>query len=93
MSESRYPSMDIMDAHKQCSRRDSFCFETCPRCEMKVGLHCDQCKIQVTGCFCTEEDRFGSSEAIKRLIDRIGFDSAKEKLQKAGFWVPPGAEN
>ena len=89
----RYPSMDIQAAHKECRRRGGTCFANCPRCDMRVGLHCDECKIQVTGCFCTEEDRFGSHEAIQRIIERLGFEAAREKLLAKGFWIPPESNN
>lgn len=88
----RYPSMDIRDANNECRRRKATTFSNCPRCDMRVALHCDECKIQTSGCFCTEEDRFGSSEAIKRIIDQLGFETAKQKLLSKGFWVPPGAD-
>lgn len=48
-------------------------------------------EVIVHNCFCTETDRFGKNEAIKRLIDRLGLDAAKAKLQKNGFWTPPDA--
>lgn len=87
----RFTAMDLAAANKECSSRDKIYFDDCPRCEMRLGIHCRLCEIAVTGCFCTETDRFGKNEAIKRLVDRLGLDAAKAKLQKNGFWTPPNA--
>ncbi len=81
------------EASKECSPyKANIFFSECERCEMKVGLHCKDCKIQVTGCFCSDEDRFGKNEAVQKLIDRMGFEEAKAKLMRNGIWVPPGVK-
>lgn len=85
----RYTAMDLVQANKKCNTYAIY-FVECPSCEMKVGLHCPDCKIQVTGCLDTEIDRFGQNTAIQRLIDRLGFEKAKSYLSKIGMWIPPG---
>jgi hypothetical protein len=55
---------------------------------MQVILHCTECKIQVSGCLCTEIERFGEDEAWKRSVERYGEDMARERYRKAGLYVP-----
>lgn len=86
--------MDMGAANDECGIRFRQQVKTiCPRCDSTVMLHCGNCKIQVTGCLCTEVDRYGNSEAMQRLIERLGPELAEEKLKAAGFWIPPEALN
>lgn len=90
----RYPSMDIREANNECGvKPHKQKRAVCPKCAKSIFLHCDDCKIQVTGCICTEVDRFGNSEALERMIERVGEEQAVREMQKAGLWVPPGALN
>jgi hypothetical protein len=61
----------------------------CPACTMRVMLHCFDCKVQVTGCLCTEYKRFGQDEAWKRAVARWGEQAARQRAESAGLWVPP----
>lgn len=79
---------DMAGANEECGRRDQQYIDTCPECKMKVGLHCHECKLQVTGCLCVEIERFGKNEAIQRLYEREGEIAAREKLERAGLWLP-----
>lgn len=88
-AEGRFPSMDMGAAMKQCGKPHEPEKEQCHKCKMSVLLHCSDCKIQVTGCLCTEVDRFGNDEAWKRAVDRLGEEAARERMKAAGFWVPP----
>lgn len=86
--------MDASEAHDQCGPKNALemVFDRCPKCKVKVGLHCAECRIQITGCLCTEVDRFGNDEAWLRAVDRFGEELAKEHYREAGLWVP-GSEN
>ena len=89
----RFESMDLAAANTQCKPKppEEMIFDNCGRCKLRVGLHCEECKIQVTGCLCTEVDRFGKDEAWLRAVDRFGEELARERMKEAGFWVPgPG---
>lgn len=91
--------MEINDANKECSAnvipgtqgrgREQIRFTDCPRCRMRVGLHCLNCKIQVTGCLCTEYERFGQDAAWQRAVARFGEEAARQRAEMAGLWVPP----
>jgi hypothetical protein len=90
----RFPALEMRDANAQCGvKPNGLMKDRCPRCDNTVMLHCGTCKIQVTGCLCTEVDRFGNSEAMQRLIERLGPELAEEKLKAAGFWIPPEKRN
>lgn len=96
-STDRYVSMDQAAANSECSSRSSQIFVNCPKCDGRVGLHCDRCKIQITGCMCTEIDRFGTeaegiAQIYDRLAQRVGDEAAREQLKKAGLWIPKGVE-
>lgn len=93
----RFASMEMAEANNQCSNRKLQQRDKCPKCDSPVIVHCAQCMIQVTGCVCTEVDRFGSqAENIKSIYDRmagqVGPDEAKRRLIQAGFWVPKGTD-
>ena len=88
MADDGFTHMDLRDAQGECGRRDDFVFDQCGKCGMRVGLHCSDCKIQVTGCFCTEIERFGNDEALKRMIERIGEEEAYVRARKLGIWTP-----
>lgn len=90
--------MDMAQANKECRFRNMQVRNTCGKCDSPIILHCDGCKVQVTGCICTEVDRFGSqAERIKEIFDKqaemFGEEEARRRMQKAGFWVPPSARN
>lgn len=61
--------------------------DKCPRCDGEVFLHCDGCKIQITGCLCSAVERM-SDEDLRRFRDEI----QKRKAREAGL-VLPGDEN
>lgn len=50
----------------------------CPVCHTRIILHCDQCKIKVTGCSCELADK------VKEAQD----EATEERLKKMGFWTP-----
>lgn len=87
----RYESMTLDKANDECRSRDSMDFQNCPECKMRVGLHCSDCKVQVTGCLCTEMDRFGQDEAWRRACERFGEDLARQHYLKAGLLIPRNA--
>ena len=90
----RYRSMDMVQANEECGDRPRQQYSAvCPKCSTTVILHCHNCEIQVTGCLCTEVDRFGSSVAMERLTKRIGYEQAVARMQNAGFYIPPSAQN
>lgn len=84
----RFMSMDVTDANAECRTRGDYEFTNCPKCKLRVGLHCSTCKIQVTGCLCTEYERFGNDVAWQRAVERFGEEMAREKARAAGLWVP-----
>lgn len=49
--------------------------ERCQACRMQVILHCEDCKIQVSGCLCTEIENHGELHAMERMRQR-------------GIWLP-----
>lgn len=86
----RFPWKDMADANAECARRDCVDFTNCPNCKLRIGLHCLDCKIQVTGCLCTEIDRFGEDETWKRAVERFGAELARQHYARAGLFVPKG---
>lgn len=90
----RFDSMELREANKHCTKvirisgKQDFVFDNCPACTQRVGLHCAECKIQVTGCLCVEYDRFGNDEGWRRAVDRYGEEMARERARAAGLWVP-----
>ncbi len=84
----RFIAMDMIEAKNECNRTDQVTFTNCPKCRYRVGLHCSDCHLQVTGCLCTEIERFGNDEAWLRSVERFGLEFAKERFRMAGLWVP-----
>jgi hypothetical protein len=87
----------VADANKECGVRQGTHFTNCPKCQHRIALHCPNCKIQITGCLCTEIDRFGKeAEGIaiiyERMAKQVGDEEARKMLSKAGLWVPPNTE-
>lgn len=72
-----FPQMAMPEANRQCRPfvQEKAIKERCPVCTMQIVLHCEDCKIQVTGCLCTEEANHGEEIARQRMIDR-------------GIWLP-----
>lgn len=86
---SGFERADMNIANRECGPRPgSQVFDNCPVCSTRVALHCDDCKTQVTGCLCSEQERFGKDEAWRRAVQRWGHEVAKERLSAVGFWVP-----
>ena len=81
--------MELPQAQDECRQGDNYETDRCGKCSMTVLLHCSTCKIQVTGCFCSEVDRFGTSEALERMIERVGEEEARRIAAKSGLWTPP----
>lgn len=80
---------DNCSANLRNGRRDSGKGAKCEVCTMKVILHCYDCMIQITGCLCTEYERFGNDEAWARAVARWGEEAARQRAEAAGLWVPP----
>lgn len=80
--------MDMGAANHECRSRDALVFDTCGKCKRQVGLHCAECKIQVTGCLCTEIDRFGNDVAWQKACERYGEELARQHYRQAGLYVP-----
>lgn len=91
MNSERFESMALADANKECSKKKDLKRATCRACGQTVMLHCDDCRIQITGCFDTDVDRFGIEEAKKRKMVRQRHPSnAGDQLQgsKGQLWTP-----
>lgn len=89
----RYTAMDQAKANAECVRRNALHFTQCPKCQSRIALHCTACEIQVTGCLCTEVDRFGKeAEGIQQIYDRmaerVGEEEARKQMRQAGLWIP-----
>jgi len=56
-------------AAKNCSnrRRGQKRIRRCSACKNKVIIHCDDCRLQISGCYCTDVARYGEEEAKRRL--------------------------
>jgi predicted RNA-binding Zn-ribbon protein involved in translation (DUF1610 family) len=56
--------------------------ERCPKCKNKVILHCDGCKIQITGCI----------DTLKKKIQEDQILSAEEEAmaRQSKLWTPRG---
>ena len=100
MSDQTFVRMTGADADENCPVMGGFRPDLCPKCHMKVILHCDDCKIQVSGCLCTAEESL-IAEALdeaelallppeKRAaaIEARQLKAAKETLREHGFWFP-----
>lgn len=76
-----FPQMTMDKAIQECRpyEEERAVKEHCPVCTMQIILHCEDCKIQVTGCLCTEEANHGPEIARQRMIDR-------------GIWLPTWGE-
>lgn len=83
-----FPHMDMAQANSECNHRAHQVFDNCQMCKQRVGLHCAECVIQVTGCLCTEYERFGNDAGWKRAVDMFGEELARERARSAGLWVP-----
>lgn len=93
-STDRFVSMDIREANAECGVKPKAQIrDNCPKCGKPVMLHCSNCRIQVTGCLCTEVDRFGTSEALEKEIERVGYEQAVKNLRRAGFVIPGTSDN
>jgi hypothetical protein len=89
----RFVAMEQGAAMRECSSSiESRVLAQCPACSQQVYLHCSTCKIQTTGCLCTEVDRFGNDEAWKRACERFGEEMARERYREAGLYVPTVAQ-
>lgn len=86
----RFAWKDMAEANAECSARDAVEFDNCANCKMRVGLHCLTCKIQVTGCLCTEIERFGEDETWRRMVERFGAELARQHYARANLFVPKG---
>lgn len=77
MYADNYAQMDILDADRECRcvDRRELVSSKCPVCAMTILLHCNDCKIQISGCFCVEEMKQGT-------------EKAKQKMIENGIWVP-----
>lgn len=94
-----YRAMDVSAANAECTanvvkgtlgrEREPARFTSCKACQSRVALHCFDCKIQITGCLCTEYSRFGQDEGWKRAVARWGEVAARQRAEMAGLWVPP----
>lgn len=76
-----YPQMPMDKANIQCRpwKQEKAKFVNCPVCGCRVILHCDECRIQVTGCLCVWEEKYGP-------------EIAREKMIEQGFWMPAWGE-
>lgn len=97
MNGERWEAMDMAQANSECGTRNGLKSETCKKCDSRVMLHCPNCSIQVTGCVCTEVDRFGKdAEGIQKIYERMaereGPEGARARLAALGFHVPKGIE-
>lgn len=86
----RFAAMDKAKADNECGPKNAeeMVFDVCGKCRQKVGLHCSDCKIQITGCLCTEVDRFGNDVAWQNAVERYGEEMARERYRDAGLFVP-----
>ena len=83
-----FKRMEMADANEICGPwdRNKAVHTKCPSCEMEVFLHCDLCKIQITGCLHSAVERM-STEDLKRFKAEI----EKRRAREAGI-VLPGEE-
>lgn len=83
----RFPAMNIPDANEKCGKiynKNRVARTECPTCEFAVFLHCDNCKIQITGCFCTAKERM-TDEDYKEFVRQVRAKKARE----SGLILPP----
>lgn len=76
-----YPQMEMPKANIQCRpfSPEKAQRRSCPVCGCQIILHCDECRIQVTGCLCVWEELYGA-------------EIAREKMIEKGFWLPQWGE-
>lgn len=86
-----FDQMDMRAANEQCDKQPDPVFDDCPVCRHRVGLHCMTCKIQVTGCTCTDRTRFDPEEAWESACRTRGEAQAR-KIYKANGWAIPGED-
>lgn len=60
--------------------------ETCPACERKVILHCDSCKVQVSGCLCTLKERLQTATDLTAEEEEMALKLGWKK--RGGLWTP-----
>lgn len=77
-----FPFGDINVVNKECGKRASAYMEDCPECNERVALHCDQCKIQVTGCTCTDTVIHGRDYALKARATRPSHGAGMNRAQR-----------
>lgn len=102
MPGTRFESADMITANRECGVRPGKQMPArCENCNRPVILHCGDCKVQVTGCICTEVDRFGKDEAFLKEVERLKEElgevvakaEARKRMQDAGFWLPGDLHN
>ena len=85
-----FESMDLAKATESCNTPSApRVGAECKSCEMRVILHCENCRVQITGCLDTEYARFGQEQAWARATARWGEDAARKRAEAAGLWTPP----
>jgi hypothetical protein len=86
-----FKHMDMAGANASCgsmATRESIVFEDCQACKRRVGLHCTTCKIQVTGCICSDRARFDPITAWQSACNAFGEAAARKAYREAGFAIP-----
>jgi hypothetical protein len=76
---------DVTDADAECGKRRAIHTVRCGGCKRNVMLHCDQCRIQVTGCLCTLIERMEPIEAYKVLAKQVGQERARREMATFGY--------
>ncbi len=92
-----YPFADVAVAQRECSVKEHAEAVDCPECAERVVIHCDQCKVQVTGCTCTDTVLHGREYALKARAVRPSHGSGMNRAQRrqkerekrrGGLWTP-----
>jgi hypothetical protein len=77
-----YKGMDLSEANEKCSARQRHTSARCETCDHEIIVHCDGCKIQVTGCWCRRFD-LGEIDAIQFATIKLQAKRAR-KLRMSG---------
>lgn len=87
-SKQPFVQMAMPEANAACRPFDqeSASSNVCAACEQRVILHCDRCKIQVSGCKCTLKKKIQQAEDLtpeeEQMAQAMGWKT------KSRLWTP-----
>lgn len=79
---------DAPIADRECGRPRAMHGVRCNSCGRTVIIHCDSCRIQVSGCTDTLILRMGPVDAYRQLAEQVGQKKAQREFKRLGYNMP-----